>query len=190
MGRRAHRGVVPRLYRKALRHEISALGGWYAADLSDGAPAYGGAYTFHATEELGLELSYVRTQKSYGFLEAVQERQQGLIQIVQSPTVPIQLFMGHWIWSIAYGKVRWFGGPIGRFDFHIALGGGATDEDGSTSLTGSGGFGMKLHFTQWLLFRLDVRDHVRSLRAPLGVEKVVNDLSALGGFSVMIPFAP
>ena len=28
IGRRAYRGVVPRLFKKALRHELSALGGW------------------------------------------------------------------------------------------------------------------------------------------------------------------
>jgi outer membrane beta-barrel protein len=190
IGRRAHRGVVPRVFRKALRHELSALGGWYAADLSDGAPIYGGSYTFHASEELGLELSYLRTQKSYGFLEAIEDRQQGLIQIVEAPSTPIQLFMGHWVWSLAYGKVRWLGGPIGRFDFHVALGGGATAEEGSTSLTGSGGFGMKLHLNQWLVLRLDARDQVRRQRAPLGVEKIVNDLSVLAGLSVFIPFSP
>ncbi|HEY8942716.1 MAG TPA: hypothetical protein VIM73_00585, partial [Polyangiaceae bacterium] len=55
VGQRAYRGVVPRLFQKAFRHEFSALGGWYAGDLSDGAPIYGGAYTFHFTEDLGLE---------------------------------------------------------------------------------------------------------------------------------------
>jgi hypothetical protein len=64
IGKRAYRGVVPRLFQKALRHEISALGGWYAGDLSDGAPIYGGAYTFHFTEDLGLEAAYLRTQQS------------------------------------------------------------------------------------------------------------------------------
>src|SRR5688572_1465858 len=50
IGRRAYRGVVPRLFKKSLRHEVSAFGGWYAADLGDGSPAFGGAYTFHFTE--------------------------------------------------------------------------------------------------------------------------------------------
>jgi outer membrane beta-barrel protein len=190
IGRRAYRGVVPRVFRKALRHEISALGGWYAADLSDGAPAFGGAYTFHATEELGLEISYLRTRRVYGFLDAINARGMNLTQVTSSTSTPVQLFMGNWIWSIAYGKVRWFGGAIGRFDFHVALGGGATDEDGSTSLTGSGGFGMKMHLTQWSVFRLDVRDQVHRQAAPLGVEKIVNDVSILGGLSLFIPFSP
>ncbi len=189
IGRRAYRGVVPRMFKKALRHELSALGGWYAGDMSDGRPTYGGAYTFHFTEDLGLEASYLRTSRSFGFLEAVNDRQQGLTQITANETVPVQLFMGHLVWSLAYGKVRWFGGPIGRFDFYLSLGAGAADEDGASSVAGSGGFGMKFHLAQWMLLRLDIRDHVHSLRAPLGVDEIVNDVTALGGLSVFFPFS-
>jgi outer membrane beta-barrel protein len=188
VGSRAYRGVVPRVFKKALRHELSALGGWYAADLSDGRATYGGAYTFHFTEDLGLEASYLRTHRSFGFLEAVNDRQQNLTQITRNTDVPVQLFMGHLVWSLAYGKVRWFGGPIGRFDFYVSLGAGATDEDGTSSVAGSGGIGMKFHLAQWLLLRFDIRDHVHSVRAPLGVEEVVNDVTTLGGLSLFIPF--
>jgi len=188
IGRRAYRGVVPRLFKKAMRHELSALGGWYAADLSDGAPTYGGAYTFHFTEDLGLEASYLRTNRSYGFLEAVNDRQQNLTQITRNTSVPVQLFMGNLVWSLAYGKVRWFGGPIGRFDFYLSLGAGAADQDGSSSVAGSGGIGMKFHLAQWMVLRFDIRDHVYSQRAPLGVEEVVNDVTTTGGLSLMLPF--
>jgi outer membrane beta-barrel protein len=189
LGRRAYRGVVPRLFKKALRHELSAFGGWYAADLSDGRATFGGAYTFHFTEDLGLEASYLRTHRSFGFLDAINDRQQGLTQITQNEDAAVQLFMGHVIWSLAYGKIRWFGGPIGRFDFYLALGAGAADEDGTSSVAASGGFGMKFHLAQWMLVRLDIRDHVHSLRAPLGVDEVVNDITTLAGLSLMLPFS-
>lgn len=190
IGQRAYRGVVPRLFQKALRHELSALGGWYAGDLSDGAPVYGGAYTFHFTEDLGLEATYLRTQQSFELLEAVNDRRQGLIDIVEVEENPVQFFLGHLVWSLAYGKVRWLGGAIGRFDFYLALGGGATVEPGDLGLTGSAGFGMKFYMTEWLALRLDVRDHVREQkRVQLGVEKIVNDISAMGGVSIFLPFS-
>jgi outer membrane beta-barrel protein len=190
IGQRAYRGVVPRLFQKALRHELSAMGGWYAGDLSDGAPVYGGAYTFHFTEDLGLEASYFRTKQSFQLLEAINDRQQGLVDIVEVEETPVQFFLGHLVWSLAYGKVRWLGGAIGRFDFYLSLGGGATLEEGERGLTGSGGFGMKFYLTEWLALRLDVRDHVREQkRVQLGVEKVVNDVSAMGGLSVFLPFS-
>lgn len=189
VGRRAYRGVVPRLFKKALRHELSAMGGWFAADLGDGAPSYGGAYTFHFSESLGFEASYLRSKRSYGLLKAVSERQQNFVQLASTEAQPVQLFLGHLVWSLAYGKVRWFGGPIGRFDFSLALGAGASDENGSSSVTGSGGFGLKFHLSQWAMLRLDVRDHVHSLRAPLGVSQVVHDFSVLGGLSLFLPLS-
>ncbi len=187
VGKRAYRGVVPRKFKKALRHELSAMGGWYAGDLADGAPMFGGAYTFHFTEDLALEASYFHTWRSFGFLNAVANRNEGLIGIGNEKSA-VNMYMGHLVWTLAYGKVRWFGGPIGRFDFFLALGAGAVDEAGSRGVAGSGGFGMKFFLTDWLAFRLDARDQVRSVKGPLGVERTVNDVTLLGGFSVFIPF--
>lgn len=189
VGERAYRGVVPRKFQKALRHELSPWGGWYAADLSDGAPAYGGAYTFHFTEDLGLEVGYLRSRQRFALLNAITQRNQGLVGLVRAEDNPVQFFTGNVVWSLAYGKVRWLGGAIGRYDFYLALGGGATVEPGDIGLTGSGGFGMKFYLTQWLALRLDVRDLVHEQkRAALGVEKIVNDITATGGLSVFIPF--
>jgi outer membrane beta-barrel protein len=189
VGERAYRGVVPRLFQKALRHEVSALGGWFAGDLSDGAPAYGGAYTFHFTEDLGLEAGYLRTREKYALLDAIaaSNPQTALVRSVDND---IQFFTGNVVWSLAYGKVRWMGGAIGRYDFFLALGGGATVQPGDVGLTGSGGFGMKFYLTQWLALRLDVRDLVHEQkRAAIGVEKIVNDITATGGLSVFLPFS-
>jgi len=189
VGQRAYRGVVPRLFQKALRHELSPMGGWYAGDISDGAPTYGGAYTFHFTEDLGLEASYFRTRQSFELLRAVGEHNQDLVDIVKSADNPINIFTGNLVWSLAYGKVRWFGDGISRFDFYLTLGGGATVEPGNVGLTGTGGFGLKFYLVEWLALRLDVRDYVREQkRVQLGVEKVVNDIAATGGVSVFIPF--
>jgi outer membrane beta-barrel protein len=188
VGERAYRGVVPRKFQKALRHELSAMGGWFAGDLSDGAPVYGGAYTFHFSEDLGLEASYLRSRQRYALLTALDDRQP-LVGLVEAEDNPLQFFSGNIVWSLAYGKVRWMGGAIGRYDFYVSLGGGATVEPGDIGLTGSGGFGMKFYLTQWLALRLDVRDFVHEQkRVALGVEKIVNDITATGGFSVFIPF--
>ncbi len=189
VGERAYRGVVPRKFQKALRHELSPMGGWYAGDLSDGAPIYGGAYTFHFTEDLGLEASYMRSRQRFALLNAIIDRQQGLVGLVRAEDNLVQFFNGNVVWSLAYGKVRWMGGAIGRYDFYLSLGGGATVEPGDIGLTGSGGFGMKFYLTQWLALRLDVRDLVHEQkRVALGVEKIVNDITATGGLSVFLPF--
>jgi outer membrane beta-barrel protein len=188
--RRKYRGVQKRLFQKAGRHEFSVMGGWYAADLLSSAPLAQGAYTFHFTEDLGLEFSYLRSRQRFALLNAIIDRQQGLVGLVEAEDNPVQFFMGHVMWTLAYGKVRWMGGAIGRYDFYLSLGGGATVEPGDIGLSGSGGFGMKFFLTQWLALRLDVRDIVHEQkRVALGVEKIVNDITATGGFSVFIPFS-
>jgi outer membrane beta-barrel protein len=188
VGKRAYRGVVPRKFKKALRHELSALGGWYAGDIADGAPIFGGAYTFHFTEDLGLEASFLHTQRSFAFVDAVSDANEGVVDIGNGASA-VNMYLGHLVWTLAYGKVRWLGGSIGRFDFFVALGAGAVDEAGSRGVAGSGGFGLKFFFNDWLGMRLDVRDQIRSVRGPLGVERTVNDITALGGLSVFIPFS-
>lgn len=188
VGKRAYRGVVPRKFKKALRHELSLMGGWYAGDIADGAPIYGGAYTFHFTEDLGLEASFMHTERRFGFIEAVDQAREGVLDIGNTASA-VNMYMGHVVWTLAYGKVRWLGGSIGRFDFFVALGAGAVDEAGSRGVAGSGGFGLKFFFNDWLGMRLDVRDQVRAVRGPLGVERTVNDVTATGGLSVFIPFS-
>src|SRR5580704_1204221 len=62
VGGRHYRGVEDRLFTKAYRHELSVMGGWYAADLYSSNWVLGGAYTFHFSEDLALEASFQETQ--------------------------------------------------------------------------------------------------------------------------------
>jgi len=187
IGGRHYRGVQDRLFTKALRHELSPMGGWYAADLYSGAPIYGGAYTFHFSEDLGLEASYMRTRRQSDLIDAFQRANVVTRQIVVAET-PLNLYFGHLVWSLAYGKVRWFGAGITRFDFYLAAGAGVTDDGTGRGLTGSAGFGLKIYVGKWFAVRLDVRDHVLSQEL-LGVSQIVSDVVATGGFSVFIPFS-
>src|SRR5258706_60354 len=84
--------------------------------------------------------------------------------------------------AFAYGKLRWMGGGITRFDFNFALGAGVTDDSTGRGLTGSAGFGTKWYFGNWFAVRLDVRDHL--LRETLvGEEHLVNDVLVTAGAS-------
>src|SRR5215213_7772940 len=62
VGGRHYRGVQERLFTKAFRHELSGMGGYYAADLYSSSWLAGGAYTFHFSEDLGLEASVQLTR--------------------------------------------------------------------------------------------------------------------------------
>ena len=186
VGGRHYRGVQERLFTKAFRHEFSAMGGLYAADLYSSSWVVGGAYTFHFSEDLGLEASVEFTRFRSAVTDAY-ERRYPQIQVLDNPDKPGRLYFGHLVWSFAYGKLRWMGDGISRFDFNFAIGAGATDDSTSLGVTGSAGLGTKFYFGKWFAVRFDARDHV--LREVLvGDEHLVNDVVITLGASVFIPF--
>ena len=186
VGGRHYRGVEERLFTKAFRHELSVMGGWYAADLYSSSWVAGGAYTFHFSEDLALEASVELTRFTSAVTEAY-ERRYPQIQILDQPDKPGTLYFGHLVWSFAYGKLRWMGDGTSRFDFNIAFGAGVTDDSTSRGVTASAGIGTKLYFGKWFAIRFDARDHV--LREVLvGDEHLVNDVLITLGASVFIPF--
>jgi outer membrane beta-barrel protein len=186
VGGRHYRGVQERLFTKTFRHELSAMGGVYAADLYSSSWLAGGAYTFHFSEDLGLEASVQFTRFRSDVTESY-ERRYPQIQIIDNPDKPGNLYFGHLVWSFAYGKLRWMGGGVSRFDFNLALGAGVTDDSTSRGVTGSGGIGAKFFFGQWFAVRMDVRDHVLQ-EVLVGDEHLVNDVIVTLGASVFLPF--
>ncbi len=186
IGGRHYRGVQERLFTKAFRHELSVVGGYYAADLYSSNWVAGGAYTFHFSEDFGLEASVAFTRFRTAVTDTY-ERRYPQVQVEDRTDKPGHLYFGHLVWSFAYGKVRWMGGGITRFDFNFALGAGVTDDSTGRGLTGSAGFGTKWYFGNWFAVRLDVRDHL--LRETLiGEEHLVNDILVTAGASVFLPF--
>ena len=186
VGGRHYRGVQDRLFTKAFRHELSFMGGYYAADLYSSNWIAGGAYTFHFSEDLGLEASVMFTRFRSAITDTY-ERRYPQIQVEDRTDKPGTLYFGHLVWSYAYGKLRWLGGGISRFDFNIALGAGVTDDSTARGITGSAGLGTKWYFGKWFGLRMDVRDHL--LRQSLvGEEHLVNDIVVTLGASVFIPF--
>ncbi len=186
VGGRHYRGVQPRLFTKSFRHELSILGGWLAADANDGAPWYGGSYTFHFSEDLGLELAVGFSRARARLADTIQRRFPQPIEVYRNDRA-VRQYLGTVLWSLAYGKMRWMGGAISRFDFHLALGGGVTEDELSRGLLGSVGLGSKIYFTSWLALRLELRDQLSSQKV-LDETRMVNDLLFFGGLSVFFPF--
>lgn len=187
VGGRHYRGVEERLFQKALRHEFSGLGGYYGADLYSSNWLLGGAYTFHFSEGLALEASIAFTRFRTAVTDSY-ERRYPQIQVEERTDKPGRLYFGHLVWSFAYGKLRWLGSGISRFDFNVALGAGVTDDSTARGLTGSFGFGAKLYFGKWFGIRMDLRDHL--LRQTfLGEDHLVNDIIVTIGPSIFFPFS-
>jgi outer membrane beta-barrel protein len=186
VGGRHYRGVQERLFTKAFRHELSVMGGVYAADLYSASWLAGGAYTFHFSEDLALEASVQFTRFRSAVTDSYEQRYPQ-IALQENPDKAGRLYFGHIVWSFAYGKLRWMGDGISRFDLNLALGAGATDDTTSLGVTGSAGLGAKFYFGHWFAMRLDVRDHVLQ-ESLVGDEHLVNDVLVTLGASVFIPF--
>lgn len=182
--RRRYRGVQKRLFQKAGRHELSVMGGLYAADLLSSSYLLQGAYTFHFTEDLGLEASFAYTRADSSLVRVVEEDTSFTALRLDTP---VYIYQGHLLWSVAYGKLRWFSGSLSRFDLHIAIGGGITDNQTASGLTGSVGLGLKLYLSQWFALRVDVRDQILQQEL-LGESEIVNNLAATLGLSIFLPF--
>ncbi len=184
--RRRYRGVRERLFQKALRHEFSIMGGVYAADLLSASYLVQAAYTFHVTEDLGLEASFAYSQSDSELVRIIEaDRGISLIRI----EAPVYVYQAHLIWTLAYGKLRWFGDGISRFDFNLAIGGGLTDNQTARGLTFSAGLGIKFFFDEWFSIRFDVRDQILQQEL-LGESTIVNNITATLGLSVFLPFSP
>jgi outer membrane beta-barrel protein len=186
VGGRHYRGVQERLFTKAFRHELSAMGGLYAGDLYSSSWVAGGAYTFHFSEDLALEAS-VDFMRFRSAVTDSYERRYPQIMVLDRTDRPGRLYFGHLIWTLAYGKLRWLGAGISRFDVNLALGAGVTDDSTSRGVTGSAGLGTKFFFGKWFAVRFDARDHVLE-ETLVGDHHLVNDVVITLGASMFIPF--
>jgi outer membrane beta-barrel protein len=182
--RRQYRGVQERLFQKARRHELSALGGVYAADMTSSSYLAGGAYTYHLSEDFGLEASFGYTRARSELVRIVEDR---FSTDLTREDLPVYLYQGHLLWTMAYGKLRWFGARISRFDFNLAIGGGITDNRSARGLTGSAGIGLKFYPTTYFAVRIDLRDQLLAQEL-LGESRLVNNLCATLGLSLFLPF--
>ncbi len=182
--RRRYRGVRERLFQKAGRFELTLFGGVYAADLLSASYLVGGALSYHVTEELGLEASFGYTRADSELVRII-EQDRGITLIHLD--APVFVYQAHLLWTLAYGKLRWFGADIGRFDIRLAIGGGVTDNQTARGLTGSAGLGASFFIGEWFAIRVDVRDQILE-QSLLGESRIVNNLTATLGLSIFIPF--
>lgn len=181
--KRKRRGAVDRLFVKQGRHELSALGGYYASDLFSGTWVLGGAYTYHMTDQTAVELGGGVTHANADIIRAIEDDRGQVLDDAYARVIYAESLL---VWSPVYGKLR-LGGAIAHFDLHVDAGVGVVDSTTSRGAMGVGGVGMKLFIGRALAFRVDARDRV--FRQELLDERfLVNDLAVTAGFSLFAPF--
>ncbi len=181
--KRKRRGAVDRLFVKQGRHELTALGGYYASDLFSGTWVLGGAYTYHMTDQTAVELGGGVTHANADIIRAIEDDRGQVLDDDYARVIYAESLL---VWTPVYGKLR-LGGSIAHFDLHLDAGFGVVDSTTSRGAMGVGGVGMKLFLGQAVALRIDARDRV--FRQELLDEHfLVNDVAVTVGFSVFAPF--
>jgi len=179
--KRKQRTSRERLFQQTNRHELTVQGGYYVSDLFDGTYTLGGAYTYHMTEDLGVEASagYTRLTSSGG------PELERTFAVLQGKPRRQLTFDADLVWAPAHAKMR-LGGGITHFDLYLAAGAGVVDSVLSQDIAGNAGFGLKFFGRRWIAVRLDIRDHVYRQQL-LSQVMWVNDLTATVGLSFFLP---
>jgi len=179
--KRKQRTTRERLFQQTNRHELTAQGGYYVSDLFDGTYTFGAAYTYHMTEDLGVEASgmYTRLTSSGG-----PELERTFAVLMNKPRGQLT-FDADLVWVPAHAKMR-AGGALTHFDLSLAAGAGVVDSVLSQNVAGNAGFGLKFFGQRYGAIRLDVRDHVYRQQL-LAQVMWVNDLSVTLGVSLYLP---
>jgi outer membrane beta-barrel protein len=179
--KRKQRTSRERLFQQTNRHELTVQGGYYVSDLFDGTYTFGGAYTYHMTEDLGVEASgaYTRLTSSGG------PELERTFAVLQGRPRRELTFDADLVWVPAHAKMR-LGGSITHFDLYLAAGAGVVDSVLSENLAGNGGFGFKFFLGHAWAVRVDVRDRVFRQQL-LSQTMVVSDLTTTVGLSLYLP---
>lgn len=179
--KRKRRDVRDRLFQQTNRHELTALGGYYASDLFDGTYVVGGAYAYHMTEDFAIEAHAALTHIASS---AGTELEQRYVVLGTKSRREI-LYHADLVWDPAHGKLR-IGGAIRHFDLYFAAGAGVIDSVLSNDIAGNAAVGLKFFLGRAMAIRIDVRNYVYRQQL-LARKEWVNDVTSTIGLSVFLP---
>jgi outer membrane beta-barrel protein len=172
------KGVQRRDFLKKHRFEIAAVGGYYASDALSSTYSYGGAVAFYPSEDFGLELLVTRNPIKFRLEEPFNAFDQ------ERHFTPSAAFQGiaSLLWSPIHAKFKFTEATIVHGDIFAVAGAGRTFHESVLGLTWEAGLGLKLYFSRFVTFRLDVRDFLIPQEV-LGRGRSTNNLTILGGIS-------
>ena len=89
------------------------------------------------------------------------------------------------LWSPIHAKFKFSEATIIHGDIFAIAGAGRTFHESVLGLTWEAGAGLKLYFSRFVTFRLDIRDFLLPQEV-LGRGRITNNITILAGFSVWL----
>ena len=178
-GRR--KGVQRRDFLKRHKFEVAGLGGFYASDALSSTYSYGGAVAFYPSEDFGLEVLVTRSLVRFRLEEPFNAFDN---QLRFQPGVAWQGILSL-LWSPIHAKFKFTESTIIHGDIFAVAGAGRTFHDSVLGMTWEAGAGLKLYFSRFVSFRLDVRDFLLPQEV-LGRGRTTNNITILAGFSLWL----
>ena len=182
----APRGVQERNFRKAKRFELAARGGIFAGDMVSSSWIAGGALTFFATEDFGIEASFDVTHIGLDldkpltsfFGNSNFEDGSGYVAL------------GNFVWSPIHAKLK-IGDSIVHSDFLLYGGAGRLIHSSTQGIAYDAGFALDMFVSKYVTFRFDARD-LMTIQEAVAETRFTNNFIATAGIAVWIPsgFSP
>jgi outer membrane beta-barrel protein len=179
-GRR--KGVQQRDFLKRHRFELSGVGGFYASDALSSTYSYGGALAFYPSEDFGIETLVTRSPVQFRLEEPFNsfDRENHFM-----PGVAWQAILSL-LWSPIHAKLKFGEDTIIHGDIFALAGAGRTFHETVMGMTWEAGLGLKLYFSRFVTFRMDLRDFLLPQEV-LGRGRITNNVTILGGLSLWLP---
>ncbi len=175
------RGVQSRDFLKKGQVQLVARGGLLAADLLSSSYLAGGAVGFYITEDLGIEASFDVSPLA---LDLDRPLAEFFGDDRFEPSMGYLALTGL-LWSPIHAKLRTEDSII-HADIVFSAGGGKLFHDSVQGLAGQMGAALEIYTTQWVTFRIDIRD-LLLVQEAVAETRITNNLMATFGIALWIP---
>jgi len=151
--------------------------------------ALGGSATYYLHDSLGIGLSgvYWYAHPRTDNVRIVRRAQNSVLAVFESPDLAAMLDL---VWTPIYGKMSLFNSWIVPLDFYVVAGFGAVKVGSRYRGAVQWGLGQRFFITDWMAFRLEVRDYIyvdRQVVNNLERSDTQNFLMVQAGVSFFIP---
>lgn len=193
--------VQGRLFRKALRSEISLDMGMIIDNQFLTYQLIQPRYTFHLRESIGIELTFGKAiHQERQILEALKNVDCENPSSTGPATIPCSveldpgpdpiknMYFANIVWSPIYGKLALFSKKIYHFDVYALAGGGMFDNERSNRFGFNVGLGSKVFINDWMSVRLDFRNI--TVREGEPFNQIINNRIYSLGVSAFLPTKP